>query len=620
MLKERIEMKKIALLIVTLMALFTLAACGEDDGYELVKGETPVTDRLELSESYENKNFIEDGIGEATLKKCNDGDTANFETGDEIITVRFLGIDTPESGHVIEPWGIPAGEYACDIMQNADTIVLESDPDSERKGTYGRYLAYVWADGRLLNLEMVEQGFAPAKGVVGFKYGDAFSKAMSNAQELELRIHGEDDPDFYYGEAIDVTIEDLVNNPEDYYLKRVNVEGIVSSKLGAHPFIQSLDGEHGIFFNLGHDTSNALDIGFKVIIEDAQFAYDTKDFEGLHLTNFDSKNLENPEDHDQDDFTVHSIPFSDLTLSETGLLNEYSDLTITNIDELNQLFTVKNSNGETLPVHQHENQAQNILDFSTLSVGDTINLKATLSEHNGELTFFLSHKEDVEITGNSPVISSYYIPEDNPFMYAGPRLDEHYFDMPLYSEDGPGVRGGGGAFNASLEFCTDGDTAIFDYPSSIDSRIESSANSTRFLNVDTPETFDGGEEEWGKTASLYTCDVLTNAYSIVLQTDPGDYLTGNYGRLLAWVWVKMDATSEYELLNYSIVRHGLGEVKYEYGAGETDVTLYDGLTYNEWMHEGEDRAFEGHRGMHGDLQAYYWNYETNAPHFDRWNE
>ena len=613
-------MKKLTLFIVTLMTLFTLTACGEDEGYDLEKGKTPVTDNLELTEEYENMNFIDDGIGEATLAECNDGDTANFTVDGETITVRFLGIDTPESGHVIEPFGIAAGDYACDVMSDAETIVLESDPNSERKGTYGRYLGYVWADDNLLNLEMIEQGFSPASGVTDLKYGDEMNEALANAQELELRIHGEEDPDFYYGDPVDVTIETLVKNPEEYYLKRVNVEGIVSEKIGAHPFIQSLDGEHGIFFNLGHDSSSALGEGYKVIIEDAQFAYDTKDFEGLHLTNFDSKNIENPADYDEYDYTVHSIPFEELTITETGLVNEYSDLTIVGIDKDQQIFTVQDSAGNTMPVHQHENQAQNRLDFDTLSVNDTINLRATLSEHQDVLTFFLSHKDDVEVTGSEPVTSSYYFPDEHPFEYDGPRLDESYFEMTLYTESGSDVYGGGGAFQSSLDYCTDGDTAVFNYPDENDSRIESTANSTRFLNLNTPETYDDNEEEWGKTASVYTCKMLTNAEEIVLQTDPGDNLTGYYDRLLAWVWVKMDASSEFELLNYNIVRHGLGIVDYELGAGETDVTVYDGLTYNEWMHAGEDLAREEDRGMHSTLDDYYWDYETDSPDWDRWNE
>ncbi|MFW6299279.1 MAG: thermonuclease family protein, partial [Bacillota bacterium] len=187
-------MKQCLSLLLMATLVLTLAACGENGederDYELEKGKTPVTDRLSLEEDYEDKTYVEmgdsdpelaDGIGEVTLEACNDGDTADFKDGDVTFTSRFVGIDTPESGHVIEEWGIEAGEYACEIMEDADTIVLEREPEESTKGTYGRFLSYVWVDGRLLNLEMVEQGYSNASGVSGYKYADAFYEAEENA-------------------------------------------------------------------------------------------------------------------------------------------------------------------------------------------------------------------------------------------------------------------------------------------------------------------------------------------------------------------------------------------------------------------------------------------------------
>ena len=45
---------------------------------------------------------------EVKLSKCVDGDTAKFIYNDEVITARFLAIDTPESVHPTigeEPYG-----------------------------------------------------------------------------------------------------------------------------------------------------------------------------------------------------------------------------------------------------------------------------------------------------------------------------------------------------------------------------------------------------------------------------------------------------------------------------------------------------------------------------------
>ncbi|MFU8785893.1 MAG: thermonuclease family protein [Candidatus Izemoplasmataceae bacterium] len=223
----------------------------------------------------------------------------------------------------------------------------------------------------------------------------------------------------------------------------------------------------------------------------------------------------------------------------------------------------------------------------------------------------------VEEENNDIIDVDYFYPEDIP--YDGPRLNMDFLDMPLYQEGGNPYKGTGGAFYVGSWFrCIDGDTTVFDYPSEIESKITSNTPSTRYLNFDTPETFSGGEEVWGKTASVYNCEVLHSATSIILQTDPGDNLTGNYGRFLAWVWVLLPGDDDYQLLNYLMVRHGLAEVKYLFGAGETNVTVYDGLTYTEWMFKAEELALQDGYGMHSTLKDYYWDYEQDRPDYSRW--
>ena len=109
--------------------------------------------------------------------------------------------------------------------------------------------------------------------------------------------------------------------------------------------------------------------------------------------------------------------------------------------------------------------------------------------------------------------------------------------------------------------------------------------------------------------SNYTCDLLTSAESIILQTDPNDDLIDNedYRRLLAWIWVKLPGEEEYFLLNYMVVAQGLAQVKYEFGSGET--IMYGDYTYNEWMHIGEDSAIENEYGQWGTLLDPYWIYD-----------
>lgn len=223
--------------------------------------------------------------------------------------------------------------------------------------------------------------------------------------------------------------------------------------------------------------------------------------------------------------------------------------------------------------------------------------------------FYLTSNVSVIVYSLTDPMDEYYFPIE--MVYDGPLLSDIY-------EDIDPINPRGGYFDVDLYYCSDGDTAVFDYPTDIYNAIISNAKSTRFLNMDTEETFSGGEEEWGKPGSVYTCSLLEGAESIILQTDPGDALTGTYGRLLAWIWVKFPGETDYFLLNYMVVKQGLAQVKYEFGAG-LDLS-YGDHTYNEWMHIAEDYAKMHDLGQWGDQLDYYWDYQNDQPFYTRWHE
>ncbi len=216
--------------------------------------------------------------------------------------------------------------------------------------------------------------------------------------------------------------------------------------------------------------------------------------------------------------------------------------------------------------------------------------------------------------------------------YDGPHLDEAFFDIEDYYQQigvhedtlEPIYIGTGKAFHVEYDLsqnigrCIDGDTTRFRYPQGLMGVITQSSN-VRYFNIDTPETWPPERrEEWGKQATEYVCDLLDEAVEIVLQTDPGDGITDRYGRLLAWVWIKLPDQEEYFLLNYMVTRQGLAEVRYLFGAGETNQTMYDGLTYTQWMFLAEQRAKDESLGLHGEDLDWYWDYDNNRPHPDRW--
>ena len=101
----------------------------------------------------------------------------------------------------------------------------------------------------------------------------------------------------------------------------------------------------------------------------------------------------------------------------------------------------------------------------------------------------------------------------------------------------------------TLDKCIDGDTASFSFNGNVEK--------VRFIAVNTPEST-SKVEFYGKEASEYTCDKLTNASIIELEYDPKSDKKDKYDRVLAWVYV------DGNLLQKDLVENGYGEVAYIY--------------------------------------------------------
>ena len=100
--------------------------------------------------------------------------------------------------------------------------------------------------------------------------------------------------------------------------------------------------------------------------------------------------------------------------------------------------------------------------------------------------------------------------------------------------------------------CVDGDTAMFN--------VDGESVKYRFLAIDTPETVKPNTEvqEYGKDASEYTCNKLTNAKEIIIEYEKSSK-TDKYGRSLGWIWV------DGSLLQKELVEVGYAKVAYIYG-------------------------------------------------------
>ena len=215
---------------------------------------------------------------EVTVKSFVDGDTVHFLVPESImpsgvLKARFIGIDTPESTGKIEEYGKAASEFTKEKLSRAHSIMIESDDGNwDFDSTGGRYLVWVWykaekaGEYRNLNIELLQNGLARAYSSANNRYGSACTAAINQAKANKLNIYsGQKDPNFYYGDAVELTLKELRCGIEGYNGKKVAFEGVITINSGNGVFIEDYDAEtdryYGISAYYGYGLSGAgLDI------------------------------------------------------------------------------------------------------------------------------------------------------------------------------------------------------------------------------------------------------------------------------------------------------------------------------------------------------------------------
>lgn len=116
---------------------------------------------------------------QATVMRVIDGDTVEieFDSG-ETDTIRLIGVDTPETslGDVspdeyegipetqaardhLYNWGQRASKFATEQLDGQQVRVV-TDGEGDRRGSFGRLLAYIYTDGENFNQRLLADGYA----------------------------------------------------------------------------------------------------------------------------------------------------------------------------------------------------------------------------------------------------------------------------------------------------------------------------------------------------------------------------------------------------------------------------------------------------------------------------
>ncbi|WP_238709570.1 thermonuclease family protein [Natronorubrum halophilum] len=204
-----------------------------------------------------------------TVTNVVDGDTIDIEhQNGSTDTVRLLGVDTPETYGSVSPGefeGVPdtqagreclqaAGEnasaYATDQLAG-QTVTLQFDSQADRRGDYGRLLAYVQVDDSNFNYDLVERGHARVYDST-FSQSDSFYSAESAAQSVErnawsCRTPNNDDGSSG-GDASALTIDWVNAEASSLNDERVKITNTGSSSIDLDGFTLSDEAGHSHTF------------------------------------------------------------------------------------------------------------------------------------------------------------------------------------------------------------------------------------------------------------------------------------------------------------------------------------------------------------------------------------
>jgi len=120
-----------------------------------------------------------------------DGDTIEVDMSGKAETIRFIGVDTPETHDprkAVQCFGLKAAEFTKNRI-GPQPVRLEADPLNTNRDRYDRLLRYVYTkDGALMNAEIIKNGYGFAYISFPFSKLEEFKayqqEAMNNKRGL----------------------------------------------------------------------------------------------------------------------------------------------------------------------------------------------------------------------------------------------------------------------------------------------------------------------------------------------------------------------------------------------------------------------------------------------------
>lgn len=178
----RIRVRRKNSIVLSLLAFLLLSSCAA----------TELDPHVGIPEPFSES--VTNGSEKRLVIRVIDGDTIVVGPNEK---VRLIGVDTPETVHpkkAVECFGRDAKQFTRDAIEGKP-VRLVFDQVNERtrhKDKYGRTLAYAYLDdGRMLNRELIRQGYAHAYTRFRFRFLVEFLELERDARTQSIGLWGE---------------------------------------------------------------------------------------------------------------------------------------------------------------------------------------------------------------------------------------------------------------------------------------------------------------------------------------------------------------------------------------------------------------------------------------------
>jgi micrococcal nuclease len=127
------------------------------------------------------------------VTKFDDGDTIQVDMEGKKETIRFIGVDTPETHDPRKPiqcFGKAAAAFTKNLI-GENRVRLEADPTNSNRDRYQRLLRYVYLpNGTLVNKKIIAEGYGFALVSFPFQKMEEFKAVQVTAREQNKGLWG----------------------------------------------------------------------------------------------------------------------------------------------------------------------------------------------------------------------------------------------------------------------------------------------------------------------------------------------------------------------------------------------------------------------------------------------